>query len=234
MESWFSDAKPIDSVEIDVFFLLRDNLYSDLDLDEARRRSRYKLELPSFDRKTPGAARTIEIVGHESSLAAYYRQVLEVAGRHGLLLKEITNLFWLRLSIWDPVAQVTVSFPWYDTYAEMVPLFERMNRDVEGEVFSDIDQGWEIEVHTFGTDLLIRERDPETETVYYAIRFPKLKLLEQIPALRERTEALISSLSQEVGVDPWTRRLDHDSLMLPASSFVPKTKPRWKLWWGAR
>jgi hypothetical protein len=232
MEDWFSDATPVESVEIDIFFLLTDNLYSGPGEhpDVTPARSRNRLEPPGFIRKNPGAARTTEIVGHESSLAAYYQQVLAVAGKNGLRMNEITHLFWLRLSIWSPDAQVAVSFPWYDTYAEMTPLFDQLNSGDEGEVYSDVDQSWEIEMHAFGTELLVRERDPETEEDYYAIRLPKPKLLTQIAALRDRTEALISRLSQEVGVDPWTRRLDNDALMLPASTFAVERKPRWKFW----
>jgi len=99
MESWYSDATLVESVEIDIFFPLRESLFGpDHDPDGAQSRSRDRLELPDFPRKSAQTARTAEAVGHESALAAYYRQVWEVASRDGLQMRDITHLFWLRLS----------------------------------------------------------------------------------------------------------------------------------------
>lgn len=54
---------------------------------------------------------TSELGGREGELAAYYRQVVELAIRHGMNFNSIRHHFWVRLWMWNGRG---VSFEWFN------------------------------------------------------------------------------------------------------------------------
>lgn len=194
MNEWHSQTAPVEKVEAEICFLL---------LEEFNGRP---LELPSFPRLVRLLVRTSELTGNEESLASYYRQLLNLAQKERRPFNEVRHYFWLRLFFWNTDAGFTISFPWYDTYSEMLPILRRVMSGESGELFWDRDQCWEINVEAHAGRLYVREWDPDYEEIHMLANFPLQSLQALIPALMKRAEEQIARLSQLLGTDYWTKR----------------------------
>ncbi len=234
MESWFSDAKRISSLEVEICFLLKDDFYygPDSHPEVSERREVEPLPRLSIPRLVPSMVRSSEATGHENELADYYRAVVRVAQSHRKTFNEIRQYFWLRLWLWNAEQKVHISFPWYDTYSEMDRFLTAVSSKSEGQVFWDADQCWELEMHVFDDELFARLRNPDDDETHALIRLPSQALLANIPPLRTRTESIIRYLSSAIGRDLWTSRIEWPEFCQPN---IPKTHERpswWQLWKG--
>ena len=198
MESWFADAKPVNALEPEIAFHLSEELQA-----VAYHRPE-PLVLPSFPRAERLQVRSAELIGHEAELAAYYRQIVAIARRHGLKLSQVRQYFWLDLRFDNEDAGVRLSFPWYDTFAAMDPVLQALAGTDEGLIYDDQDQGWEVKVWARNGTLYIRESDPDSDDSGIAVTLPREGLRDRIVALRARTQQLITALAKELGADVWT------------------------------
>ncbi len=200
MESWFADAKPIDSLEPEIAFQLRDEIQT------AGYRPPEPLALPSFARADRLRVRSAEAVGHEAELAAYYARVVALARQHGLSFDQVRQYFWIDLRLDNASADVHLSFPWYDTFSAIDHVLRALEGPDEGLVYDDEDQGWAIEIRARNGKFYIREHDPDgDDEPGLAVTLPREGLRARIAPLRARTQKLIASLAQELGADVWTR-----------------------------
>lgn len=199
MESWFADAQPIDSLEPDIAFQLRDEIQT------ASYRPPEPLALPSFARAERLRVRSAEALGHEAELAAYYRGVVALARQHGLPFDQVRQHFWIDLRLDNDAADVHLSFPWYDTFAAIDHVLRALEGTDEGLVYDDEDQGWAVEIWARSGKLYLREHDPYGDEPGLAVTLPRAGLQARIAPLRARTQALIAALAKEVGADVWTR-----------------------------
>ena len=199
MESWFAHAKPIDSLEPEIAFHLRDE-FSPVSGGPAE-----PLALPGFPRAERLLARTSEVVGHEAELAAYYARVAAAARRHALKLDQVRHYFWMDLRLDNEEAGVQLSFPWYDTFAAMDHFLAAMAGNDQGMIYGDQDQGWAIEVWARNGTLYIRQSDPEADDdPGQAVTLARAGLQARIAPLRERTVKIVARLANEFGADVWT------------------------------
>jgi hypothetical protein len=201
MSDWYSTTKEVSSIEIEICFLLQTH-YGDRELT-----------LPAFERQVPSLVRSSEVIGREIQLAEYYSQIIERARNCGALFNEISQYFWMRLFLWNTEAHVLVTFPWYDTYSEIKPLLDRFLAGQNGELFFDIDQGWQIEVALHEGRIYIRCGDPdeinaegEDHESITLVNFRNDVLLPLISPLVVRTESTIRELTRLLGDDVWTRQ----------------------------
>jgi hypothetical protein len=198
VESWFADAKPVNALEPEIAFHLSEELQA-----VAYQRPE-PLVLPSFSRAERLEVRSAELIGHEAELAAYYRQIVDIARRHGLKLSQVRQYFWLDLRFDNEEAGVRLSFPWYDTFAAMDHVLQALAGTDEGLIYTDMDQGWEFDAWARGGTLYIREGDPDSDAPAFAVTLPRAGLRDRIVALRTRTQTLIGALAKELGADVWT------------------------------
>lgn len=199
MEPWFAHAKPIDSLEPEIAFHLRDE-FSPVSGGPAE-----PLALPGFPRAERLLARTSEVVGHEAELAAYYARVAAAARRHALKLDQVRHYFWMDLRLDNEEAGVQLSFPWYDTFAAMDHFLAAMAGNDQGMIYGDQDQGWAIEVWARNGTLYIRQSDPEADDdPGQAVTLARAGLQARIAPLRERTVKIVARLAKEFGADVWT------------------------------
>ncbi|MDH6593225.1 hypothetical protein M2165_003114 [Variovorax sp. TBS-050B] len=198
MESWFADAKPIDSLEPEIAFLLSEELRAVAHLPPA------PLTLPSFPRAERLRARSVEVPGHEAELAAYYARLAALARRQGLRFDQVQHYFRLDLRLDNEAADVHLSFPWHDSFAAIDTVLRALAGPDEGLVYDDQDQGWAVEIWARNGTLYIRERDPETDDdPGLAVALPRAGLQARIAPLRERTAKLVAALAKEPGPPMW-------------------------------
>ena len=198
MEPWFADAKPINSLEPEIAFHLWD------EFQPVRDRPAEPLAPPEFPRAERLRVCTLEAIGHEPELAAYYRRVAALARQQGLELHQVRQYFWLDLRLDNEDADVHLSFPWYDTFATMDHFLAAVAGDDQGMVYDDQDQGWAVEAWARNGTLYIRESDPDSDELGLAVALPRAGLQARIAPLRERTSKLLARLAKEFGADVWT------------------------------
>ncbi len=232
MESWFTEAKPISSLEAEICFLLRDDFYFGPDSfpQVSERREIELLPSPAIRRHIPSMVRASEALGHESELADYYQAVLRTARSHRKNFNEIRQYFWLRFWLWNTEQQIYISFPWYDSYAEINRFLSSVTSNSEGQVFWDVDQGWELDVHASGGELFVRLRDPNDDETHAIVRLPTDALLAHIQPLRIRTETIINNLTSAIGRDLWTNYVEWPEFCAPAISVTQERRPWWQPW----
>ncbi len=206
MEPWFNDAKPIDALEMEICFLIQRDFYygPDTHPDVVERKQVEPLPDPRIPRRLLEMVRSSEAEGHEAELARYYQEVLRMAAKHHKDWNWIRHYFWLRLWLWNSEQNVHVAFPWYDTYAEMDRFLAEVTRQEPGQLFGDVDQGWELSVHLSNGDVFVRGGDPDENAWRVQVRFPQELLLRQLPLLNERTTGIIRRLVAALGQDYWT------------------------------
>ena len=161
-----------------------------------------------IDRRVASMVRTSEALGNEQKLATYYLNLIRIARKHGKTFNEIRHYFWLRFWLWNSDENVQIPFPWYDTLLEIGQFLDDVAQKAEGQVYWDIDQGWELEVCVFGGELFLQFQNPDDDEVYARLRVPREKAIASIQTLREHAESIIQSLSNVIGRDLWTKYVD--------------------------
>ena len=210
METWFKDAKQLGSLEIETCFLLQDDLYygPDTHPEVVERKQTEPLVPPSINRHVHSMVRTAEVEDNVDELARYYTDIIRLGRKHRLPFNHISHYFWMRFWIWNTDEDVHISFPWYDTQAEIDSFIDSVATTSVGPLFWDADQGWELEIHASDDDLYLRLRDPDYDETHAVVCFPADALLNELPRLQSRTRLIIDSLSSIVGRDLWTKRVD--------------------------
>ncbi|WP_394537681.1 hypothetical protein PRJ39_16450 [Lysobacter enzymogenes] len=207
MPTWLSQTRNVPSLEAEVCFQIHDRFYYGPDrIDDPSDLERFAETLapPAIALIAPSMVRSAEALGHEAELAAYYRQIVRLARHHQRPFNSIRQYFWLRLWLWNPEHEAYVSFPWYDSFAEIDRVLKALVETEAGPVHDDADQGWAVRIHAQDEAVHLLQHDPDEDETHAAIRVPRAELVRQVAQLRERTQGLIARLSSELGADVWT------------------------------
>lgn len=204
---WISRAKAVDALTVEIGFLIAESFYYGPEngfSPEQWRQLRAPLHQPSVERYgdfllsaalTPSAA----------ELVKYYKDVLRLVAQHRKEIKQQLYYFWMRPLIFA-VGEFTLTFPWYDTWGEAVPLLDALVSPRDGLVFQDMDQGWEFEAFADGDLLFLRQSDCDSGEEHFVIAADRAQIAGQVPAVRQRVERLLRELSAALGRDYWSRR----------------------------
>ena len=220
MEPWFAEAKRITSLDAKICFLLQHDFYygPDSHPEVVERKEVEPLPSPNIARQAPSMVCSAEALGHEEELAHYYREVVRIARKHRQTFNAIRHYFWLRFWLWNSEQDVHIAFPWYDTFGEIEQILDSVAKTTEGQVFWDVDQGWELEMYSSEGELFTRLRDPDYDETHVVVRFPREMLLEQLQPVRTRTESIIRFLSSAIGQDVWTKHVEWPDFCPPDST----------------
>ncbi len=161
------------------------------------------LPTPRFPCATPDWYSSTEVLGHECELITYYQKVLDVAAEHAFGYDDVSAHFWLNLSIGSKASNV--GFPWYDHYHECEGVLSWLETAKDGEIYHDVDQGWENTMIAKGRLIHVREWDPEEGAEYLNKAFYRQELLVSVAALRNRMRSILPKLVSGVGEDYWTK-----------------------------
>ncbi len=84
-------------------------------------------------------------------------------------------------------------------------MFEKLHENKDGNVFYDIDQGWELSIDRVGDDFVILEKDPDEDEVYCNIRVDGEEFLNQICSAERRVDEIINRLVNHFKIDYWSK-----------------------------
>ena len=101
---------------------------------------------------------------------------------------------------------ILVRFSWYDSLNEIRRLFSESTKE-EGNIFSDIDQSWELVVESYDGKIFIKERDPDDNKIYCSININRQELIKQMGKLLADTETIVGKLTSRFDSDYWTKRI---------------------------
>ena len=199
-------AKPVEAIRVDIGFLIAktfyygpENGFSDDQWQQLRQPLLYRPNVALYHNYLLSA----ELRESADELIRYYSDVLRLVAHHGKDIHRNSNYFWLR-PVLIAAGGFDISFPWYDTWDESVPMLAALGGKDNGLIFHDIEQGWEF--HAFGDEnrLFLREGDSDSGADHVAIALDRDLLSGQIPAVRQRVDRVIPELSVALGRDYWS------------------------------
>ena len=206
---WVARAKPVEAAAVDVGFLVSDSFYFGPENNfspeqwKTLREPLYQPKLPRRDRYL--LTETLTKPKSRKELFKYYADVIRLIGKYERPWVRQRFYFWVRpLIFWPGVFQI--GFPWYDTWEEAKPLLAALEAEREGEIFSDLEQGWEVDIFASGSQLFLRQGDFDSKEEQECVSCDRGRLARQVPRLRDRCERLLSELCAQFGQDYWTRR----------------------------
>jgi hypothetical protein len=153
-------SKAVESVEVDVGFLIERTFYYGPEngfTQEQWQQLREPLYQP-----------TIELYGNlllsadmresVAELVPYYQDVERLIVYHMKKMGQQSHYFWMRPLIFTR-GEFAITFPWYDTWEEAVPMLDALTALGDGQLFHDLDQGWEFHAFADGDQLVLRQGD---------------------------------------------------------------------------
>ena len=156
---------------------------------------------PSFTQKQHVLGLAVE--KHEKELLRYYTDVLRAMQQHRKELNALSSYFWMRPVVRSR-GKTLMSFPWHDTYPETAGFLRAVqDPSEEATLYSDLDQGWQVELYAAGNKLYLAQGsddDDEPGTVYYTDRDRFAKLAAEALA---RTQYQLALFVRETGQNPW-------------------------------
>lgn len=209
LPEWAARSEPVEGVRIDIAFVIEPSFYygppSHISAEqwESLREPLYVPEIPDAAR---GFVLSADCVGREDTLCRHYRDLLAKAAQHGKDPADGTH-FWNRPVVHVP-DRFMVGFPWHDRFSEGRAFVESLANDTPGEVFSDYEQGWYLDLRLHDGTLYLRDDDPDEGTTFHNLRFAHAPVRAQVEGVLARVEALIARLAGELGRDHWTHGSD--------------------------
>jgi hypothetical protein len=201
-------VEPAAHVFIDIAFVLWPSFYYgprngfSAEQWEALREPLYQPPIAMHE-QAPGLVLSADCIGHEEALCAHYRDVIEKAARHRQPLEDSAH-FWNRPVIHSP-GRFLLSFPWHDRFLDGRVFLDAIATAAPGEVFSDLEQGWELEIHLDRQDTLyLHDGNPDAQECHLWLKFPREPLRQQAKAVRARAAGLIALMATELGRDYWS------------------------------
>jgi len=206
-KEWLSRAKPVDAAIVEIAFVVSQSFYFGPE-KEASMKQLQSLREPLYQ---PAVARhhtyvlTSVLADSPDELLKHYRDVIRLKDKHGKRWTRQPTYFWMRPLIFSPDL-FEIGFPWYDTWEEAKPLLAALEAPGEGELFSDVDQGWEVTIVASASRLFIRQGDSDSGEEHECVSCDRSDLARQIPPLRTRCERILANLRHDLGHDYWSRR----------------------------
>ena len=201
---WKYESVHMNGVTVDIGFIVKDSFYYGPEngfTSEQWSALQEKLYQPDLH-KSGSFVLSADINGKEEELFAYYKDLKAKVLARGKSLENSTE-FWNRPVIYAPDS-FNLSFCWHDRFREGKSLLRALLADDDGEVFSDIDQGWQLDIYRHDGMLYALQGDPDTGTVHYNVKFEHAPIKDQAAQLLPRIEKLIADLTAQLGTDYWT------------------------------
>jgi len=198
--SWVKKSKFVGNAHAEISFSLAPTYQPEPDcLDEDN-----AISLPVFKigNRNPEDIPSMDVVGNEQLLVDHYQAVLRLANEHGHTYREFEHHMWLRLHI--TCEDDAIGFSWYDTLERMEKLFSWLKDADDGDLWSDVDQGWEVIAIRIGPYVHFRQGGFDQGGEYANLAFPRDNLLKSVSALQKRIGLIIAELSRSIGEDYWS------------------------------
>lgn len=203
---WTTRARPVEATNVDIGFLISDTFYygpeNDFSQDQWQK-LREPLYKPTADRYGDFLL-SVELTSSASELIRYYKDVLRLIGHHRKKMEQQSPYFWMRPLIFAK-GEFAITFPWYDTWEESVPLFDALTAPADGLLFHDLEQGWDVHAFAEGDQMFLRQGDFDSGEEHIVIAANRAQIAGQVPVVRERVVHVLQELSSALGRDYWSR-----------------------------
>jgi hypothetical protein len=199
-----SESIAAERVRVDIGFTVRESFYYGPDYNFTPQQwleLRDALYQPAIP-KSGSLVLSTDIVGKERELCAHYKDVIDKATAHGKSLQSSSH-FWNKPVIYSPDL-FNLSFAWHDRFREGKGFLDALLHGAEGDVYSDLDQGWQLDIQLFNGILYVQEVDPDEGTCHCNVNFEYAPFRAQVVELMPRVQHLIAYLTSELGRDYWT------------------------------
>lgn len=208
-DAWMARAKPLGPFVWDAAFRVADSLYIGPEngfSPQEWEAARVPLDPPDLPRRLHGYAVTLDLIGREAALVAFYERLIAAAEMHGKCAALAVPFPYFRitptlLEAGEPV----LSFPWTDDVAQTrVVLSALAEAGADGVVWDDIDQGWFMRIVRRDGALFIVEGEPDEDEPSVALRADASAVAAQAGAALRRLNAIHRHLTRACGQDFWT------------------------------
>jgi hypothetical protein len=204
---WISRAKAAANVTVDVGFLISKTFYYGPEngfSQEQWQQLREPLLQPALEQY--GDFLLSAALGESvEELIQYYRDVVRISAKHRKEIRQQSPYFWIRPLIFSR-GEFAISFPWYDTWEEALPVLNALVATGDGLLFDDLDQGWQLQMFAEGGHLYLRRSDFDSGEEQCIIAANRAQIAGQVPALRNRVAQQLQELTAALGRDYWSRR----------------------------
>jgi len=199
--SWIAQSVVAQNANAEITFVLYSMFHRDPNsLDEA---NVIGLPVPGAISSEPIALSSKEALNNMQGLVDHYRAVLQLARQHGRSYNEFSHHMKLQLQfLWS---DGVLGFSWRDTLDSMESLFNWLRDSADGDIWSDVEQGWEMIIVRVGSSFHFREGGFDQGGEYVNIALPREELLDSISGLRKRIHIIIGRLTADLGEDYWSR-----------------------------
>lgn len=206
MEDWQQHSTMQEGVKLDIGFSLSETFYygpPNNHTPEQYQSMRVPLYQPKI-RKTKHLYLSSDILGNEEELERHYQDVLDKFEEYGKEIKWCSH-FWTKPVIYN--ATFFVPLLWHDTFTEASNFLDNLTTENEGLIYSDMDQGWAIEIIGQENLLYVYICDPDTDTLHCNIKCTWSDLRAQAAERIPQVSILVQRLSNTFGRDYWTNPL---------------------------
>ncbi len=207
-QHYISEAEYIPDLKLDMAFIVRDDFYygdeNDFTQEEwiAKREPLLKPGIPLFGKNYLLSS---EVLGKEEQLQAYYESVVAVANKYEKKLLAGNSYFWIRPIVYSSDGG-TINFPWYDTLTDALPFLNALQGKEEGCVFSDMDQGWHLDVFLDKENICFVFGSLDDPEPYWVVSTNRPVMAKSVEDIKQRVKQQIAALSPSFGYDFWTER----------------------------
>lgn len=168
--------------------------------------SRVLLDPPELPPRLHGFVATVDLIGREAALIAFYERLITTAEKHGKrdAIAKPFPYFRVTPTILE-ADQPVLSFPWTDDVRETGAILTALaGAGPDGLVWDDIDQGWFVQIACRDGTLFMMEGDPDEDEPDIALRADASAVAAQASAALMRLNALHGRMMQAFGQDFWT------------------------------
>jgi hypothetical protein len=205
---WVSRAGRVEEPILEVGFIVWEDEYygpeHGFSQEEWRtlREPVYQPALP-FHHRSVNYVLTPALHAGTGEMVRYYRDVLRVAREHGRRLTR--PRFWLRPFLFSSDG-FEIPFYLHNGREDAESLLSRLETVEQGEIYDDLDEGWEVQIVAAGGRVYMRHGDFDTGEDHACGWCDRTVLLRQIAPLRGRLHAILTDLEAVLGGDYWSRR----------------------------
>lgn len=203
-KDWIACAPMVD-VQMEVVFIISQSFYFGPDNDiseDGKRQFSAPIYQPALSLYPNSRVLSTEALRKPDELDKYYRDVIALAHKHRKPAHPADPHFWLRPLVREGDAEVA-TFGWTDTFNEVFGFLSKVRAASEGQLYWGVDQGWHIEVIGRGTDVFIREGDPDHAKTFRCVGTSRNLLCQQSAAAEDRSRKIRSILIDAIGVNYW-------------------------------
>jgi hypothetical protein len=195
---WIKHAQDADSFHVDIGWIIHPEFYYGPDHPktpeewEQFKTCTLKLSLPPIAKGS--YILSSDAISSPGQLLDHYFRILSLCREYGKSVE--SQSFWMRPVIWSGDGR-GISFSWMDTYAETLYWVDAICRNDDGELFHDIDQGWQVAFLGRGEFIFgagSSDDDDEDPANIDAFRFTRAPLQAKVRAASDRAAILVNKI----------------------------------------